>query len=456
MKKRITLLSLVIVVTFLVGACSQPSTAVPTAATTPEVNQQPTAVEAPATQKPEGVTLKFACWSDTIGTPDTIQKKLIDPFTAKTGIKVDLQILPFTEYWTKLQTLSAAGEMPDVFCMSPAYAWEYADKKMIADLQPYFNRDMKADDYFMPVTDYGWVRYPDSKGDLYAVPFRWVVGGLFYNKDIFDKYGVDYPKDNWTYDDMLATAKQLTKDTNGDGQTDIWGMYVPADHILFDPMVHANGGSVLDPATKKCNLTETPALDSLQWIVDAIYKDKVSPPPGLVGTEEGQFKAGVFPSGTVAMVVDGSYNIATWKDLPFKWDVVSQPAGKVSKAVYGGPDNFSMSSSTQHATEAWQFISYFLSSDIQYQYDVVGIGSIPFMKAAASDKNFLSTPGLPEHFNLLVDSFPYIRFTDFGDRWMEWRISIMNNELAPALLGDKKPADAAQSACSAITQTLWP
>ena len=448
MKKIVLLLSMLVLLMSVVTACAP-------AAPTVAADSQPEAQPSGDTPSQEEVTLKFACWSDTIGTPEAVQTNLIDPFTAKTGIKVELEILPWGEYWTKLQALSATGNMPDVYCMSAAYAWEYADKKMAMNLQSWFDRDFNADDYFMPVTEFGWIRYPDSAGDLYAVPFRWVLGGLFYNKDLFDAAGVAYPTDDWTYDDMLAAAQELTKDGDGDGKTDVWGMFVQPDHILYDPMVAANGGSVLDPANKKCNLTEPAALESLQWIVDAVYTHEVSPPPGLVGAEEGQFKAGVFPSGRVAMVVDGSYNIATWKDLPFGWDVVSQPAGSAGKAVYGGPDSFSIASGTQHPDEAWQFVSHFISPEVQYKYDVVGIGAVPFLKAAAFDEKFLTSDGLPEHFKLLVDSNPYIRFTDFGNRWMEWRISIMTNELAVAMLGEAEPQEAAESACTSIGQILW-
>ena len=456
MKKSIVLISLILVLSIIITSCS-PKT--PDVNVSDEETSTETEVKDSDGEKADvdegDVTLKFSCWSDTIGTPDEVNANLIAPFKEKTGINVELEILPWSEYWTKLQALSATGDMPDVFCMSAAYAWEYADKELAMDLQPYFDRDLVEDDYFMPVTEYGWIRYPDSTGDLYAVPFRWVMGGLFYNKDIFDEAGVEYPQDDWTYDDMLDAAKKLTKDTDGDGEPDIWGMYVQADHILYDPMVYSNGGSVLDPEAETCNLTEPAAMESLQWIVDAIHKEEVSPPLGLVGAEEGQFKAGVFPSGTVAMVVDGSYNIATWKDLPFNWDVVSQPAGKVSKAVYGGPDSFSIASSTNYSEESWEFIKNFLSPEVQYDYGVVGIGSVPFLKAAIND-DFYKSEGLPEHFKLMVDSNPYIRFTDFGNRWMEWRISIMTNELEPALLGEMEPSAAAESACSSITQTLWP
>ena len=464
MKRIFGLLSILVVIVMLVSACTPATPA--TTTTSQPVATQPPATQPPANQPPtnptsaapaqSNVTLNFACWSDTIGTTDAVQTKLIDPFTAKTGIKVNLQILPWDQYWTKLQTLSATGGLPDVFCMSAAYAWEYADKKITMDLQPLFDRDFKAADYYMPVTQNMWIRYPDSTtGDLYAMPFRWVLGGLFYNKDIFDAAGVAYPQDNWTYNDMLEAAKKLTK-TDASGQTTTWGMYVQPDHINLDPMIKANGGYVLDPANKKCGLTEPAAINSLQWMVDATYKYKVSPPPGLVGTQEGQFKAGVFPSGKVAMVIDGSYNIATWKDLPFKWDVVSQPAGTVAKAVYGGPDSFSIDAKTQHPDEAWKFLSIFLSPEVQNQYDVIGIGAIPFLKAAASDPKFLASPGLPAHFDLMVNSNPYLAFTSYGYRWMEWRISIMNNELSKALLGTSTAAVAAKSACTAITQTIWP
>ncbi len=53
--------------------------------------------------------------------------------------------------------------------------------------------------------------------------------GIFFNKGLFDKFGVPYPpEDEWTWDQFAETVKKLTKDTDGDGKTDVWGFAFPS------------------------------------------------------------------------------------------------------------------------------------------------------------------------------------------------------------------------------------
>ena len=69
---------------------------------------------------------------------------------------------------------------------------------------------------------------------------------VYYNKAIFDEYGVDYPEAGWTWDDLLAIAQELTVDTDGDGKTDIWGIQLPGPWTTgFEYWVGAAGGSLI-------------------------------------------------------------------------------------------------------------------------------------------------------------------------------------------------------------------
>ena len=93
---------------------------------------------------------------------------------------------------------------------------------------------------FLPLDDFLAGQYPldlsvylpgmvdpgKFEGKQYLLPKDFSPLGVYYNKKIFDKAGVAYPQDGWTWDDLLKTAQALTKDANGDGQTDVWGIRV--------------------------------------------------------------------------------------------------------------------------------------------------------------------------------------------------------------------------------------
>jgi multiple sugar transport system substrate-binding protein len=68
-----------------------------------------------------------------------------------------------------------------------------------------------------------------GNGELYALPLWSTYSALYYNKDIFDKFGVPYPKDGMTWDEAIELATKLTRT---DGHTafrgidaDLFGVY---------------------------------------------------------------------------------------------------------------------------------------------------------------------------------------------------------------------------------------
>ena len=68
------------------------------------------------------------------------------------------------------------------------------------DLTDWIARDLKADEY------YGLDFNKDADGRYWGVPQGIQVGVLFYNKELFDKAGVAYPSDEWTWEDLKSSA----------------------------------------------------------------------------------------------------------------------------------------------------------------------------------------------------------------------------------------------------------
>jgi multiple sugar transport system substrate-binding protein len=422
-----------------IAACAQPIAAPGTGQTT----------TTEASDTPGAVTIRLMCWEGTIGTRDIVVDELIPGFTEQhPNINVEYEVLPWAEYWTKIAATAAAGNMPDIYCNSVAYLWDHANRGMSANLQPYFDNDLNPDDYFMELAVVE--RYPDGTGDLYGFPFRWVVGALFYNKQLFDEAGLDYPTDDWTYSDVLEAARALTKDTTGDGETDQWGILAGTNHIFLDSLIKSNGGQVISDDYSRCMLTEPEAIEAIRWMTDLVEQG-VSPSPSVA---QG-FAQGIFPSGQVAMMVDGSYQTVPWHQIEdFEWDVVMQPRGTVDRIVYGGPDSLSISRQSPHVEQAWEFLKYMISPEIQQRGDIIGLGSLPILQEAAYSEAWIQAAGQPDNAQVFADSGPYVQGADFGSQWIEWRATIMNAELSQALLGQRSVEESAAAACQAIDAVL--
>ena len=137
-------------------------------------------------------------------------KELIEQFEKQhPNITVKTQSAPYGQFYQKLDTQIAAGQAPDVWLSDGVYVMKYAQRGAAKDLTDWIARDLKADEY------YGLDFNKDADGRYWGVPQGIQVGVLFYNKELFDKAGVAYPSDEWTWEDLKSSAAKLTVDAGG-------------------------------------------------------------------------------------------------------------------------------------------------------------------------------------------------------------------------------------------------
>jgi len=123
-------------------------------------------------------------------------------------------VVPFDDYYSKLNTLIAAGETPDVFEISEYLAVEWGKKGVSMELsQPYEDRGVNLEDTYIAACLYG------DEGNVYGITAGVTAILLFYNKDLFDAYDVPYPSSDpenpITWEEYVQTAQKLTRDSNG-------------------------------------------------------------------------------------------------------------------------------------------------------------------------------------------------------------------------------------------------
>src|SRR5690606_17978775 len=231
MNKRLKWSSLVLLATtMLVTACSNGGSSNQAAnnGNNNQSSKQTTQTVSDTVADKDPVTIEFMGH----GNPNekSIFEKLIASFEEKyPHVTVKYTSVPPGEYSQKLTTLISSGKAPDVFYVGGSEFYRFAEAGTVLNVQPYLDET----DLFDP--DNVWsqaldrYRYDGAKvgsGDLYGLPKDVGPWAFVYNKDLFDDKGITPPSavaGEWTWDDLLDAAKQLTVDENGDGKPEQYG-----------------------------------------------------------------------------------------------------------------------------------------------------------------------------------------------------------------------------------------
>ncbi|WP_309064783.1 ABC transporter substrate-binding protein [Microbacterium sp.] len=258
------------------------------------------------------VTITYGMW-------DQDQKPTMEKIAAafeKThpDVDVEIQVTPYKEYFTKLQTSVSGGSAPDVFWMNGPNFQLYASNGVIAPL----------DDAGIDAADYpdGLIDLYTYDGKLYGAPKDFDTIALWYNKELFDAAGVDYPKAGWTWDDLKAAAAKLTDPAKG--QYGIAASQFGQENY-YNSIAQA-GGEVINADGTKTGYDTPGALAGITLWTDLI--EAGSSPTAQQMTDTGP--EDMFLSGKVAMFQNGSWTAHTYAenaDIADKVDVAPLAAG---------------------------------------------------------------------------------------------------------------------------------
>lgn len=270
-------------------------------------------------------------------------------------------------YWTKLQTQVAAGTPPDVGIGSFDLTVSYAKSGVLMPLDEQIAADGFKLDRFIPagVAQYRWAdgefNSGGEGGKMYGLPSDGQGHIFAYNKNMFDAAGVKYPDDNWTWNDLVTAAKQITK-----ADDNKWGVAAPGLGIVGrGNFLFSAGADFTTPDFKKSALNSPAAREVFKWIWDLIYTHKVAPQP--VPSE----KVEPFSSGRVAMAFAGVWQIADWKLIKdFNWDIAMFPkhptTGKRTTSLES--DGWWAFKGSKEPQLAWSLLKYMADSKAQQKF----------------------------------------------------------------------------------------
>ncbi|MBO4278619.1 MAG: extracellular solute-binding protein, partial [Spirochaetales bacterium] len=320
-----------------------------------------------------------------IAVHEELQKEFNDTIGKEKGIEIEFLTVPYSDAATKFTTLVAAGMTPDI-CgpVGVMGVAQFIDEWL--DLTPYIEKD-KID---LSVYDDNLVesnRYNvDGESKLVGLPIGYYPSALFYNEDIYDRAGLDYPPEEWgtpewTYDALYEQARLMT--------LDMWGSDANDPDFDMDNVVQygydgtdwspwrAWVGKFFDENGKSVALGmtddyKTATMDSPEWVKAftelerMIYVEKVRPRSdaaagaSLFGDADplGSNRLGVWETFSWM-----SYAFESW-DANFSWNIGAIPAmdGHVVSAT--NIDTFVMCRSAKHPDEAWEVYKWLFSDEV--------------------------------------------------------------------------------------------
>ena len=240
-------------------------------------------------------TVTWGMW----GSPSEIKphQKVADAFmSSHPNIEVVLWGQPWGDYFTKLKTLWAAGDkdgIPDVLFLSPVVT--YAGQGVLEPLDPFIKASgYDTSDYWPSLLQFGKL-----KGTIYGLPRDIGLEVLYYNKDIFDEAGVDYPTNFWTWDDLKLASSKLSRITSS-GRVQRYALAMEGGK--YQLFIGQNRGRILDDMVNptRCTLTEPQAVEAVKFFADMMNNNLAMRPSAL---SQAGGDAGVFQSRQAAMII---------------------------------------------------------------------------------------------------------------------------------------------------------
>ncbi len=314
-------------------------------------------------------------------------QQIADEWTEESGVKVKINVVDWDNYWTLLEAGASGGQMPDVFWMHSNTAQMYMENDLLLNLDDYIAKDDAIDlaNYYEGIVE---LYNRDDNGSQYALPKDHDTIALLYNKAIFDKYGVEYPTDDWTWEDVRDAATKITEAGKADG---VYGYAINTSNNQdgWYNIIYDYGGQVITDDHKGTTIGSDEAKAGMEMLRQIL---EVAAPQTVVaetGTDS------LFNSGLTAMITQGSWMINTfykaenhddyaWAMLPYA-DVNGN--GQCDKgerySAYNGL-GWAAAANTANPDAAYSLISYFCSEKAQKEQAALGV-TMGGMKGVSED-----------------------------------------------------------------------
>ncbi len=315
----------------------------------------------------------------------------------------------------------------------------FASKGVLLDLSAMSAADGDFDQSIFYPRAYNAFNYNNLQLGLPAT-FSTVV--LFYNKDMFDAAGLDYPAADWTWDDAVAAAAQLT-----DAEAGVWGLFSPIQFWEFYKKAAQNGCEFFNADKTEATLDTPACVETLETMVSFVGDGVMPSDADMGGVSDGD----LFVSGNLGMLVSGIWMFAAFGDAPFAWDIQVEP-GMQTQATHFFANAVSVFAASKHPQEAWEWAKFFTSSGDMAQIRVDSGWEL----AALDNPDFFQSyleQSPPDNRDAVFESLQYSIVPPVIERQNEMQ-DIVNGVIEQVKLGELSAQEALDQAKMEIEELL--
>lgn len=370
--------------------------------------------------------------------------QIVADFTAATGIEAEVQVITWDQYWTLLEAGASGGDMPDVFWMHSNEVQKYMSNGILMDLT---DRIAASDKLEMDKFPEDIKQLYQYDGKVYAIPKDIDTIALWYNKTMFDEAGLEYPNEDWTWDDFYDAAVKLTKE---DGSQYGTAMNPSNEQDGYMNIIYTMGGYVLSEDKKSSGMDDPNTIKAMNF-VDKMIKTVM--PPATVMAETG---TDVLPgSGQIAMLTQGSWMVPAFKENEYiaaNCDVAVLPKDpETGKRVclYNGL-GWAANANTDNPEGAWKLLEWFGTKDMQLKQAQLGVTMAAYQGVSDEWKNNTDLFNLQPYLDMLNGDLVFRPSTRATLTW--WNMVV--EDLKEAWNGNVSMEDACKKAAEDMNQCL--
>jgi multiple sugar transport system substrate-binding protein len=273
------------------------------------------------------------------------------------NVEFNLNSIPGgTAYQDKLKVRVMTDDAPEVFQSSVKIYFKTLCKNgfvLPLDERGKNDPDFDFNDYSQKILNAFTV-----DDQIYALPKDNSVMGLIYNKEMFDENGMEYPNTNWRWDDLKAAAQKLSKDTNNDGNTDVFGFAsFRMKQMWLDTLFligYGGPGACNYQKGDKLTIDHPENIEAFEYFREMFLEHRSAPDPSsqLNAVE-------LFNAGKLGMMVGATHMLPGLFEGPTDFRVTMTPMNEEGdRAITLLTSGFAVSKNARQLDTAWEVIKY--------------------------------------------------------------------------------------------------
>ena len=382
----------------------------------------------------EDVTISYTNFISNGGNEENLETIVAAFEEENPGITVDVTTLPYADYGTALQTDLAAGTVSDVFDLEYANYTQLAADGVLAQLE------VAAPDAYRP----SLLEAYQTDGTQYALPSSFSNVVLYYNAELFDEAGLEYPTADWTWEDEQEAAEALTDEEAG-----VWGDHQPVSFYEFYKALAQNGGEFLSEDGTSVAFNSPEGIEAAEWLVG---KSGTVMPTIEQGQGTPDFDTNLFKEGKLGMLHTGIWVFGALADVPFTWDIAVEP-GNTQQASATFSNAVGVSANSQNIEAATKWAEFLTSSDAMVDVRLESGWELPPISDESKLAAYLEQE-TPANRQAVFDSLENIALPPVVAEGQTEMQDIMTEELVEAQAGRKSVEEALSSAEERINAAI--